>query len=276
MKRACVVGWPVAHSRSPLIHGYWLKHFGLDGAYTREAVAPESFAAFLTSLESRGYVGCNVTLPHKEAAFALVREKDPAALALGALNTVWLEGGVIHGANTDVSGFLANLDAGVPGWQGEVGHAVVLGAGGAARGIVYGLLSRGVERVVVVNRSVEKAASVSASFGPRVIAASWSEAERFAAETDLLVNSTSLGMTGQPPLSLNLSRLRESCIVTDAVYVPLETGLLVEAASRGHRTVGGLGMLLHQAVPGFERWFGARPAVTDELVALISADVRGG
>jgi shikimate dehydrogenase len=273
MKRACIIGHPVAHSRSPLIHGYWLQHYGLEGQYGREDVAPADFPAFLRHLTERGYVGANVTLPHKEAAFAAVDEPDAAARALGALNTVWLEGGRLHGANTDVVGFVADLDARLPGWDSRTSHAVVLGAGGAARGIIYGLLQRRIDRVSVVNRSVERAGQLAAQFGPKVIPAGWDRLPALLAGADLLINTTSLGMAGQPPLAIDLEPLPATAAVADIVYVPLETGLLKAARARGHATIDGLGMLLHQAAPGFQRWFGVKPEVTAELRALVEADI---
>ncbi|QCI64933.1 shikimate dehydrogenase [Phreatobacter stygius] len=275
MKRACIVGWPVKHSRSPMIHRYWLAEHKIAGDYVQESVEPADFARFLRGLADRGYVGCNVTLPHKEAAFGLLDEVDPSAAALGAANTIWLADGRLHGTNSDVSGFLSSLDAEVPGWPDLTGHGLVLGAGGAARGIVHGLLSRRVETITVANRSLGKAEAIAAEFGPRVRAIGLNEVARALPTADLLVNTTALGMAGQPPLDLALDGLKATAIVTDIVYVPLETELIVQAAARGHRTVGGLGMLLYQAIPGFIRWFGVTPVVTRDLYDLVAADVRG-
>ena len=275
MIRACCIGWPVTHVRSPLIHGYWLKRYGIDGAYGREAVEPGAVEAFLRSLGDRGLAGCNVTIPHKESAFAAMDEVDPGAVAVGAVNTVWLDGGRLVGMNSDVIGFLKNLDQQAPGWDREVGHALILGAGGAARGIVHGLLSRGVPVVTVANRSLAKAEAIAAGHPRAIRPLSWDALPRQLAEADLLVNTTSLGMVGQPPLELPLDALKPSAIVSDIVYVPLETDLLARAAARGHRTVEGLGMLLHQAVPGFQRWFGVTPEVTADLHAHLAADIRG-
>ncbi|MGL4290866.1 MAG: shikimate dehydrogenase [Phreatobacter sp.] len=275
MKRACIVGWPVRHSRSPMIHRYWLAEHGIAGDYLQEGIAPADFERFLRGLADHGYVGCNVTLPHKEMAFALLDEIEPAAAALGAANTIWLDGGRLHGTNSDVAGFLASLDAEQPGWAEEAGHSLVLGAGGAARGIVHGLLSRGVATVTVANRSLGKAEAIAAEFGHRVRSAALSEIAGMLPSVDLLVNTTALGMNGQPPLDLSLEGLKATAIVSDIVYVPLETALIVQAASRGHRTVGGLGMLLYQAIPGFSRWFGVTPIVTPALYDLVAADVRG-
>ncbi|KAA5600413.1 shikimate dehydrogenase [Blastochloris sulfoviridis] len=272
--RACIIGHPVAHSRSPLIHGYWLEQHGLAGSYGREDVAPADFPAFLRNLAAHGYVGANVTLPHKEAAFATVDDADDAARALGAVNTVWIDNGRLRGANTDVVGFLADLDARLPGWDGRTGHAVVLGAGGAARGIVHGLLQRRIDRVSVVNRSLERAEQLASVLGPRVKPAGWENLPALLAGADLLVNTTSLGMAGQPRLGIDLDPLPAHAAVADIVYVPLETELLAAARARGHAATDGLGMLLHQAVPGFQRWFGVTPLVTADLRALIEADIR--
>jgi shikimate dehydrogenase len=273
MIRACCIGWPIEHVRSPIIHNHWVKELGISGQYTREGVRPEDFATFFRSLADRGYAGCNVTLPHKEAAFALLDEVDPAAVAVGAVNTVWVDGGRLVGMNSDVPGFIANLDEEAPGWDSMTGHAVVIGAGGAARGIVYGLIERGVEIVTLANRSVEKAEQIARQFPSRVKVTALDDLSGSLAACDLLVNTTSLGMTGQPPLAVDLDRLKPGAIVSDIVYVPLVTDLLRRAADRGHPTVGGLGMLLHQAVPGFERWFGVRPTVTAALYDLVAADI---
>lgn len=272
-RRAAIIGHPVAHSRSPLIHGYWLKQHGIDGDYGRLDVAPEAIEAFLSDFAASGLVGANVTVPHKEAAFRAARERDPVAQALGAVNTLWLENGTLHGANTDVHGFLANLDAAEPEWARALGEAVVLGAGGAARAVVYGLLSRGVDRVVVANRTLARAEALRQQFGARVLPLDWRDLAGRLNGCRLLVNTTSLGMKGQPPLDVDLSALSPDALVSDIVYVPLETPLLKAAKARGLKTVDGLGMLLHQAVPGFERWFGVRPEVTPELRALAVADL---
>ena len=269
------MGHPVAHSRSPLIHGYWLKSLGLPGAYELRDIAPEAFAAFVTRLAQHGYVGGNVTVPHKEAAFRLVARRDAAAEAVGAVNTVWVEDGVLHGGNSDVQGFVANLDDQAPGWNVPGGRALLLGAGGAARAAAWALLERGV-RVALVNRSVARAQELAAHFGAGVRAYGWDALGSLLADADLLVNCTSCGMTGKPQLDIELSRLKPGAVVCDVVYVPLDTALLAAARRRGHRTVDGLGMLLHQAVFGFRKWFGATPRVTPELRALVEADLRAG
>ncbi|MCK0206786.1 shikimate dehydrogenase [Starkeya koreensis] len=272
-RHAAVIGHPVAHSRSPLIHGYWLKQHGIDGEYGLRDVAPDAIEDFLADFPAAGLVGANVTVPHKEAAFRAAASRDPVAQALGAVNTLWLEDGRLHGANTDVYGFLANLDAAEPDWARALGEAVVLGAGGAARAIVYGLISRGIDRVVVANRTRARAEALRHQFGPAVLPVDWRDLAGRLNGCRLLVNTTSLGMKGQPPLDIDLAALSPDALVTDIVYVPLETPLLKAAKARGLATVDGLGMLLHQAVPGFERWFGVRPQVTPELRALALADL---
>ena len=271
--RAFVIGHPIGHSRSPLIHGYWLQRFGLAGSYEKIAVVPTDLDAFVRAMRETGFVGGNVTVPHKGAVMALAEDVDDAARAIGAANTLWFAGGRLMAGNTDVIGFLASLDVETPGWDERPGRAVVLGAGGAARGVVFGLLQRGFA-VDVVNRSRDKAEALRHDFGPRVTVCDQPGLGSRLADADLLVNTTSLGMKGQPRLDFDCRALKPSALVCDIVYVPLETELLRDARSRGHRTVGGLGMLLHQAVPGFERWFGVRPEVTPALRAIIEADVR--
>ena len=271
-KAVCVIGWPVEHSRSPLIHSYWIEQHGLDAEYRREAVPPDRFSAFVSSLGDHGYVGANVTVPHKEAALALC-DADDRAEAVGAANTLWREDGRLRATNTDVEGFIGNLDAGVPGWDRGLEAAVVLGAGGAARAVVFGLLERGIERIHVVNRNFDRATALQKKFGDRVHPLRWEEKTGLLAGAGLLVNATSLGMSGQPPLDINLNRLPLSAVVADIVYAPIETPLLKAARDCGLRTVDGLGMLLHQAVGGFERWFGVRPQVTSALRALLENDL---
>jgi len=271
-KAACVIGWPVGHSRSPLIHNHWIKEHGLDAEYRREAVPPDQFVDFIAQLAERGYAGGNVTVPHKEAALAL-SEPDDRARAVGAANTLWLDGGRLRSTNTDVEGFIANLDATASGWDRSPGSALVLGSGGAARAVVFGLLERGISRIFLANRTFERAAALRDKFGNRVEAVRWSDIDSHMAEAGLIVNTTSLGMAGQPPLTIDLARLPAGAVVSDLVYVPLETALLAAAKARGLRTVDGLGMLLHQAVRGFQRWFGVRPEVTKALRTLVEADL---
>ncbi len=273
MNKACVIGWPIKHSRSPLIHGHWLKTYGIEGDYSREAVQPEHFPQYLKSLASFGYCGANITVPHKEAAFEVVEKRDAAADAVGAVNTVWLENGALCASNTDIHGFLANLDERAPGWDGVKGVAVVLGAGGAARAVIRGLMDRGFRTIRLINRTRSRAQDIADRFGPAVVVGNWEGREEALSDCEVLVNTTALGMTGQPPLTLDLSHLPPRAVVNDIVYSPLETALLRDAGEKGARSVDGLGMLLHQAAPGFERWFGVRPAVTPALRALIVADL---
>lgn len=266
---ATVIGWPIEHSRSPAIHRTWLARHGIDGDYVIVPVRPGEVSAHFDRIRSGEFVGTNVTIPHKESAFSLVDRREAAAEATEAVNTVWLENDQLVGTNTDVEGFLANLDAGAPGWSART--AVVLGAGGAARGVAYGLASRGVANVVIANRTRSRADTVAAALGGPVSAVSWSDLPDALATAGLLVNATSLGMAGQPPLEIDVSALPATAVVSDIVYTPLETPLLAAARARGLVTVGGLGMLLHQAVAGFERWFGVRPEVDDDLHARIVA-----
>ncbi len=274
VRRAGVCGWPVAHSRSPLIHGYWLARYHLEGAYERFAVPPLGFADFAASIGVDGLVGANVTVPHKEAAFAACDRLTDSARATGAVNTLWREDGALWGDNSDVAGFLASLDAEAPGWRDRVDSAVVLGAGGVARAIVHGLVSRGVERVVIVNRTRSRAVALAERFGPAARAASWDEFPQLLAKAGLLANATILGMAGQPPLDVPLTPLKAEAVVADVVYVPLTTPLVEAAWRRGCVAVGGLGMLLRQAAPSFARWFDRTPEVTAELRALVEADLR--
>ncbi len=272
LRAACVIGWPVKHSRSPQIHEYWIKRHGLAAAYRREEVMPEAFADFIATLVSRGYVGANVTLPHKEEALAL-SEPDDRARTVGAANTLWLEGGRLLSTNTDVEGFTANLDDCVPGWDAHLGEAVVLGAGGAARAVLCGLIERGFTRIDLVNRSLSRAEDLRARFGACIHPAHLTALPHLLRRACLLVNATSLGMAGQPKLEIDLTPLHQDTVVADIVYVPLKTPLIASAQARGLATADGLGMLLHQAVRGFSLWFGVRPQVTAELRALIEADL---
>jgi shikimate dehydrogenase len=274
-RRACVIGWPVAHSRSPLIHGYWLEHYGIEGTYGREAVAPEDLAGFIERLGSLGYVGCNVTLPHKEAVYGLVEVQDDTTRRIEAVNTLYMEGGRLLGFNSDAYGFVAHLCSVLPEWRGEGTDVVVLGAGGAARAIVAGLLGEGVDRITIANRTQARGRALAAHFGAQVDTVPWMQIADRLTRCDLLVNTTQLGMSGQPALDIDLDGLPTRAAVADIVYVPLETDLLRQARARGHPVIDGLGMLLHQAVPGFEVWFGVRPEVTPRLRALIESDLAG-
>jgi shikimate dehydrogenase len=270
-KAVCVIAWPAGHSRSPLIHNYWIKQHKLDAEYRREAVPPDKFAAFVENLRANGYIGANITVPHKEVALAM-SEPDDRARAVGAANTLWHDGDTLRSTNTDVEGFLANLHVAAPGWDRGLETAVVLGAGGGARAVVFALLQREVGRVYVINRTRERAQALKKKFGARVHLAGWNETTGLLGGAGILVNTTTLGMVGQPPLEINL-RCPASLVVADLVYAPLETGLLASARARGLRTADGLGMLLHQAVRGFQLWFGVRPEVTPELRAMVEADL---
>lgn len=275
MNKACVIGWPIEHSRSPLIHGYWLKHYGLDGAYTKVSVKPEDLATFLKSLEANGYAGCNITVPHKEAAFALADVRHASANAAGAANTVWHAQGKLIAANTDTYGYMTYLQARYPDWQASNAPVSILGAGGAARAIVYGFLSAGVSEVRLFNRSKPRAVELARALGPRVKVFDWDERSPSSSTSCVVVNTTTLGMKGEGDTGLDVGLLNPSCIVSDIVYVPLETALLARAKVRGLRTLDGLGMLLHQAVPGFETWFRVTPQVTDELFQLVAREIEG-
>jgi shikimate dehydrogenase len=268
---ACLVGWPAAHSRSPLIHHYWLRKLGIEGGYNIEAVPPEGFAEFVLHLSAHGFVGANVTIPHKERALAL-SQPDARAHAVGAANTLWYKGGELCSTNTDIEGFVGNLDACAPGWDAAT-DVLVLGAGGASRAVVFGLIERGIARVHLANRTMERARALADQFGPHVHPIAWDAIESVLPRVKLLVNTTSLGMHGQPALELDVSLLPSDAVVADLVYVPLQTPLLAAARARGLKTADGLGMLLHQAVRGFELWFGQRPEVTPELRALVEADL---
>lgn len=274
MKRACVIGWPIEHSRSPLIHGYWLKHYGIDGSYTKEAVRPEDVRDFLRGLRDNGYVGCNVTVPHKEAAFAVADEKDASAVAVSAANTLWMDDGKLCAANTDTYGFMTYLRLSVPDWDQTDAPVSVLGAGGAARAIVYGFLEAGVEEVRVFNRTRARAEALAQDFGPRVKVYNWAERGLHSRKCAVLVNTTTIGMNGVGSIGIDFHTFDTGCVVCDIVYVPLQTELIVRALGRGLRVVDGLGMLLHQAVPGFEKWFGVRPEVTAGLWDVLLADIE--
>ena len=271
--RACVMGHPVAHSRSPMLHGYWLRTLGIDGAYEYADLPPENFEAFFRELKRNGFVGGNITQPHKEAAFRLVDRRERAADAIGAVNTVWYEGDTLVGGNTDWFGIVASLDGIHPGWDATPGKTVVLGAGGAARAAVYGFTERKFS-VAIVNRTLERAERLAAQFAPRASAHEVDSLPDLLADADVLINNTSLGMAGKPPLHVDLAPLKRSAIVYDVIYVPLETALLRAAKQAGHRTVDGLSMLLYQAVDGFSHWFGVMPKVTDEQRAMLEADIR--
>lgn len=283
MRRAFVVGYPIAHSRSPLIHGHWLAEHGIDGVYERLAIAPDDFEAFFRRLPESGFSGGNVTIPHKEMAFALSDTLTERARRIGAVNTLVVGAdGRIVGDNTDAPGFVAHLDQSLGAdWPARHGTALVLGAGGAARAIVVGLAERGLTRIRVANRTPGRAETVAALAPGIAEAVTWADLPRHLSEAGLLVNTTSLGMAGHLALGMaghlaldiDLDALPAHAAVADIVYVPLETALLAAARVRGLATVDGLGMLLHQAVPGFAAWFGVRPVVTAALRESVVADL---
>jgi shikimate dehydrogenase len=270
--RAFVIGHPIAHSRSPMLHGYWLRRYGIDGSYERLDIPPSELGAFFAGLRAAGWAGGNVTVPHKTSVIPHVGRLDPTAAAMGAVNTLWFEGETLVGGNTDAEGFLGNLDERAPGWDARPGHALVIGAGGAARAAIHGMRQRGFA-VIVCNRTRDRAEALATRFGSGVAAIGMDALASALPAVDLLVNATSLGMAGQPPTAVDLAPLPAHAIVHDVVYAPLETALLRDAASRGLRTVDGLGMLLHQAVAGFGHWFGTTPEVTAELRAILEADI---
>jgi shikimate dehydrogenase len=272
--KAFVIGHPINHSRSPLIHGTWLAEHAINGSYEAIDVAPADLPAFFDRLRSGEFAGGNVTIPHKEAVFALCDSVDPLAKTIGAVNTLVVRDGKVFGTNTDYLGFLGNLDAGARGWDKDLQHAVVLGAGGAARAILVALKSRGIGAISLLNRTVATAEKLANELGNTITPASLDAFNTLAPTADLVVNTTSIGMHGTAFPDLDLWALSPSAIVNDLVYVPLVTPLLASAQARGLRTVDGLGMLLHQAVPGFEAWFGIRPTVTPALRARIEATLE--
>ncbi len=275
MRKACVIGWPVAHSRSPLIHNFWIEKYGIpDALYERLAVEPENLADTIARLNEFGYVGANVTVPHKEAAFALLTRHDPLAKRLRAVNTIVTTDDGLEGRNTDGYGFIANLKSGAPGWKAAAAPAVMIGAGGAARAIAASLEEEGAPELRIVNRTKERAKALAREIGlTNAHIYEWDELPRALEGAGLLVNTTTRGMKGENDLTLDLSPLAAKAVVTDIVYTPLETGLLRDAKAASFAVVDGLGMLLHQAVPGFEAWFGTRPEVTDELRAHVLTDM---
>lgn len=274
--RAFVVGYPIKHSRSPLIHRYWLNTFGIEGSYEAVEVNPDAFAQFVAELKGsapNAFVGGNVTIPFKEKAYLLAQKPDDLAQELGAANTLWLEEGILHATNTDGFGFLANLDARHPGWY-KTDRAVVLGAGGASRSIIQALRNRGIGEIHVVNRTVDRARELSDRFGPRVFAHPPEALVEVMSDSGLFVNTTSLGMNGTQAPDIDFSPLSANAVVTDIVYVPLKTPILKMAEEQGFAVVDGLGMLLHQARPGFEKWFGRLPEVDDTLRTIIMDDME--
>lgn len=270
---AFVAGWPIKHSRSPLIHGHWLKRYGLPGIYKAEPVTPEDFPRFISGLKTGGpYRGGNITIPHKETAFRLADRPDDLARELGAANTLWIEDGLVRATNTDGYGFTANLDEKCPNWA-NTNHAVILGAGGASRAVVQAVRDRGVKEIHIVNRTLARAREVADLFGPRVHPHGLEELPEVIQGAGLFINTTSLGMDGSEALAIDFSALAQDAVVTDIVYVPVKTDFLRQAEQQGRTVVDGLGMLLHQAAPGFEKWFGQRPVVDEDLRLLIINDL---
>ncbi len=269
---AGVMGWPVTHSRSPRVHGFWLERYGVDGAYVPLPVAPENLADSLRALPGRGFAGVNLTMPHKETALAAVDALADGARRNGAVNMVTVDdtGGLV-GDNSDAFGFIENLRQGAPGWSAAAGPAVVLGAGGAARAVCVALADAGVAEIRVVNRTAARAEALAGDLDGSLVVCSWNERNDVLAGAALLVNATTLGMTGAPALAIDLAGLAADAVVNDIVYVPLETPLLAVARAAGRRAVDGLGMLLHQARPGFAAWFGVEPEVTPELRTFVLA-----
>lgn len=275
LRHAFVCGHPISHSRSPLIHGFWLEKYGISGTYRAIDVEPVSFSAFAATLADEGFIGGNVTIPHKEAACRVAEKTDPVADIIGAANTLWLEGGRLHATNTDAHGFAANLDELSPGWD-RATTALVIGAGGASRAVIHALLERGLKTVHVANRTVERAKELADRFGKSVLAHPFQALDEIAPDAGVVVNTTSLGMKGEGDIPLDMRCLKPSTLVTDIVYVPRVTPFLKNASEHGLPVADGLGMLLHQAAPGFEKWFGVRPQVTNELRRLVIADMEKG
>ena len=269
---AGVIGWPVAHTRSPAIHNHWITKYGLKGAYVQLPVQPDRLETAIRGLAALGFAGCNVTVPHKVSAMRFMDELHPAARRVAAINTIVVQpDGRLLGMNNDGAGYIQSLRDADATWRGDAGPALVLGAGGAARAIVVALLDEGVPELRITNRTLERAQELANDFGDRVKVVPWAERNEAMAGVSLLVNTTSLGMHGQAPLAVALDALPLEAMVSDAVYIPLETPLLAQARMRGHRTVNGLGMLLNQARPAFQSWFGVLPDVTPELRAAVQA-----
>ena len=269
---AGVMGWPVAHTRSPAIHNHWIARHGLKGAYVQLPVHPDRLEAALRGLPALGFAGCNVTVPHKVSAMHFMDELHPTAQRVAAINTIVVQpDGSLLGMNNDGAGYVQSLRDADPTWRGDAGPALVLGAGGAARAIVVALLDEGVPELRITNRTLERAQALAEAFGERVKVVPWAERNEAMAGISLLVNTTTQGMHGQPPLDVVLDALPAAAMVSDAIYIPMETPLLAQARLRGHRTVNGLGMLLNQARPAFKAWFGVMPEITPELRAAILA-----
>ena len=266
--RAFVIGWPIAHSLSPALHSFWLNQYGIEGSYEKIAVEPEKLSNFLETFKDNGFVGGNITIPHKQAVFQKLDQADASAKKLQAVNTLWIEGDRLKAGNTDGYGFTANLDEFCPQWR-KAKTALVIGAGGASVAIVYALIDAGIDNIIVANRTLLRAEKLTQDVGEKSESIAFENIDTCLHRVDLVVNTTSLGMKGNPPLDVDLAQLPKNAIVTDIVYNPLQTPLLQNASKQGLKTVDGIGMLLHQAVPGFEKWFGVRPEVTRELRAYM-------
>jgi shikimate dehydrogenase len=269
---AGVMGWPVSHSRSPTLHNHWIKHYGLTGAYVLLPVEPGNLPAALKGLSALGFAGCNVTIPHKVAAMQLMDRVDPVAQRMGAINTIVVEkDGSLSGFNNDGFGYIQSVLDAQPDWHADAGPITVLGAGGAARAVVLSLAERGAKEIRLCNRSLDKAQGLAKEFGAPVRAIPWEQRHEALADVAMLVNTTNQGMSGQSPLDLSLERLPKHALVSDVIYIPMETPLLAAARQRGNPTVNGLGMLLNQARPAFKAWFGVMPEITPELRRAIEA-----
>jgi shikimate dehydrogenase len=273
--RAGIIGWPVNHSRSPILHGYWLRKYGLAGSYERIPIAPDNFKAAFRALSDQGFVGANVTIPYKQTAMACCDELDPIAKRLGAVNTVVITHGRYSGFNTDGFGFMENLRQNAPGWKPNAGPAVIIGAGGAARAVIAALSDAGVKEIRLFNRTLARARQLASDLGGPISPSDWGGLNSGLSGCHLLVNCSSLGMTGEPPLEISLHALPLAAFVYDLVYSPLRTPLLQAAAARGNPTIDGLGMLIHQARPGFAAWFGVMPEADDMVRNLLLADIAG-
>ena len=276
MIKACVIGHPIKHSRSPLIHGYWLESFDIKGNYTREDIGPEHLPDFFQRLRSGEFAGCNVTLPHKESSCALVDHTDERVRRTGSLNTIYVRNGQLHATSTDGEGFIANVVWRVPNFQFHGANIVLIGAGGSAKALVDEMLQVGAEKIFIANRTLAKAQSIAATYGAAVTAIDLNEVSTVLAASTLLINTTSAGIANSGTLNIDFQRLQPSTVVADINYVPLITPFLIQAKAAGLQIVPGLGMLLHQAVRGFELWFGQRPAVTQELYDIVARNIDPG
>lgn len=272
---AGVMGWPIMHSRSPLMHNYWMRSHGLAGTYVPLAIRPGGLAAALKALHPLGFAGCNLTIPHKQQAMTIVNEVDEVAKRIGAASCVIVRpDGSLAGTNNDWFGFIHNLRQELPGWRADSGPVVVLGAGGGSRAVCYGLMQEGAKEIRLVNRTFARAQGLAGEFGGPLKALRWEERHDALAGAAMVVNATSQGMTGQPALEVRLDQLPPSALAADIIYIPLETPFLAAARARGNRTVNGLGMLLHQGRPAWKAWFGIEPEVTTELRAVMEKSIR--